>query len=132
MEFSEVLNYILYIVLTVILPVVATYVVNLIKAKIAESNIIAETTRNEDISRLVKDTLCDIMDAVLYVNQTFTDALKQKGEFNEEAQKEAFTMTYNVVMAILTNEAKDYLTEAYGDLSAYITQRIEAEVSLNK
>ena len=74
MEFSEVLNYILYIVLTVILPVVATYVVNLIKAKITESNIIAETTRNEDISRLVKDTLCDIMDAVLYVNQTFTDA----------------------------------------------------------
>ena len=53
MEFSEMLNYVLYVVLTVIMPVVATYVVNLIKAKIKESNIIADATKNEDLSARV-------------------------------------------------------------------------------
>ena len=34
MEFNEMLNNVLYVVLTAILPVVATYLVNLIKVKI--------------------------------------------------------------------------------------------------
>ena len=35
-------------------------------------------------------------------------------------------------MSVLTDEAKKYLSEVYGDLTAYITNKIEAEVSLNK
>jgi hypothetical protein len=73
-----------------------------------------------------------IASCVIATNQTYVENLKKDKMFTAEAQKEAFTMTYNAVMAILTDEAKNYLTEAYGDLSAYITQRIEAEVSLNK
>ena len=46
MEFSEVLNYVLYIVLTAILPVIATYAVNFIKTKIKESNAIINITKN--------------------------------------------------------------------------------------
>ena len=79
MEFSEVLNYILYVVLTVILPVVATYTVNLIKAKIKESNVIADATKNENIAKLIEDALSDVMDAVLYINQIYVDALKSSG-----------------------------------------------------
>ena len=69
MEFSEMLNYILYVVLTVILPVVAKYAVDLIKTKIKESNIIADATKNEDLSKIVEGALSDVMDAVLYINQ---------------------------------------------------------------
>ena len=35
-------------------------------------------------------------------------------------------------MLVLSDDAKEYLTEAYGDLSAYITMKIEAEVNLSK
>jgi hypothetical protein len=35
-------------------------------------------------------------------------------------------------MAVLTDEAKEYLAEAYGDLTAYITTKIEAEVNVSK
>jgi hypothetical protein len=35
-------------------------------------------------------------------------------------------------MNVLTDDAKEYLSEAYGDLNAYITQKIEAEVAFNK
>jgi hypothetical protein len=41
-------------------------------------------------------------------------------------------MTLDAVMNILTDEAKTYLTEAYGDLNAYIVQKIEAEVNMTK
>ena len=60
MEFSEVINYVLYIVLTVIFPVVATYVVNLIKAKIKESDIIADATQNENITKIIENALSDV------------------------------------------------------------------------
>lgn len=35
-------------------------------------------------------------------------------------------------MNILSEEAKKYLNEAIGDLNLYITQKIEAEVNVNK
>jgi hypothetical protein len=41
-------------------------------------------------------------------------------------------MTYNSIMAILTEEAKKCLTEVYGDLTTYISARIEAEVNYMK
>jgi division/cell wall cluster transcriptional repressor MraZ len=52
--------------------------------------------------------------------------------FDVEAQKEAFNMTLNAVMSILSDDAKDYLSEVFGDLNSYITSQIEASVNMNK
>ena len=35
-------------------------------------------------------------------------------------------------MAILSDDAKEYLSMALGDLQTYIANRVEAEVKLNK
>ena len=69
---------------------------------------------------------------VIATNQTYVEALKKQNAFTVEAQKEAFTLTYNAVMAVLTDDAKKYLTAIYGDLTAYITTKIEAEVNISK
>jgi hypothetical protein len=37
-------------------------------------------------------------------------------------------MTFDAVMAVLTEDAKEYLVAIYGDLSAFIAARIESEV----
>ncbi len=132
MEFSEVLNYVLYVVLTVILPVVATYVVNLIKTKIRESNIIAEATKNEDISNLIKDALSDVMDAVLYVNQVYTDSLKASGNFDEAAQKEAFNRAYVEAVNMISDEAKKVINELYGSFDKWLQLKIESSVNMAK
>ena len=73
-----------------------------------------------------------ITDCVIATNQTYVDSLKKQNIFDHEAQKEAFNRTYQSVMSILSEEAKKYLTEAYGDLSAYITAKIESEVNSTK
>ena len=132
MEFSEVLNYCLYIVLTVILPVVSTYAVNLIKTKIKESTVIEEATKNENISNLVKDALSDVMDAVLYVNQTFVDTLKAKGEFTEEAWSEAKAKAYNAAILTISEESKKAITEMYGSFDKWLQLKIESSVNMAK
>lgn len=73
-----------------------------------------------------------ITQCVIATSQTYVDALKAQGKFDLEAQKIAFKKTYDNVMAILTTEAKECLQTALGDLEAYIENKIEAEVALNK
>ena len=78
---------------------------------------------------MIADT---ISACVLATNQTYVEALKKEGSFTAEAQKEAFALTYDAVMSILTEEAKVYLANLYGDVTAYITAKIEAEVNKSK
>ena len=73
-----------------------------------------------------------ITDCVLATNQTYVDELKKQGKFDLEAQKIAFDKTYQAVLNILSADALEYLQESVGDLEAYITGKIEAEVKLNK
>lgn len=132
MEFSEVLNYCLYIVLTVLLPVVATYVINLIKAKIKESNIIADATKNEDLSKIVEGALSDVMDAVLYVNQIYTDSLKASGKFDKAAQEEAFNRAYVEAVNMISEEAQKVITQLYGSFDKWLRLKIESSVNMAK
>ena len=73
-----------------------------------------------------------ITDCVVSTNQTYVDALKAANAFDKEAQKKAFELTYNKIMNVLTEDAKEYLTTIYGDLEIYITTKIESEVKLYK
>jgi hypothetical protein len=41
-------------------------------------------------------------------------------------------MTKNAVLNILSAEAKEVLTEAFGDLNTYVNKQIEASVNVNK
>lgn len=132
MDFQQLINYVLYVVLTVILPVVATYIVNLIKAKIKESTAIEEATKNENMSNLVKNALADVMDAVLYVNQVYTDSLKNRGEFTKEAQEEAFNRAYVEAMNMISDGSKEVIETMYGSFDNWLRLKIEASVNTAK
>lgn len=132
MEFTEMLNYILYIVLTIILPVVARYVVAFIKAKIKESNIIMYATHNEDLSKIVESALSDVMDAVLYINQIYVDSLKSSGKFDKEAQEEAFNRAYVEAMNMISDEAKKVIEGLYGSFDKWLRIKIESSVNMAK
>lgn len=132
MEFNDMLNNVLYVVLTAILPIITTYIVKLIDAKIKESNVIEKATRNEDMSNLVKDALSDVMDAVLYVNQTYVDSLKKSGNFTEESQKEAFNLAYTEAMILISDGAKKAIKEMYGSFDEWLQLKIEASVNMAK
>ena len=129
MEWLPLLYEILQVCVIPLLGVLTAYVVKFINAKSAEiQNKVDNDTADKYIAML-DDTICA---CVIATTQTYVDALKKENAFTKEAQKEAFDLTFNAVMTVLTDDAKKYLSEVYGDLTAYITNKIEAEVSLNK
>ena len=112
-----------------LLGVLTAYLVNYIKAKSLE---LTNKTDSEMADKYIQMLTQTITDCVIATNQTYVEALKKQEAFTKEAQKEAFQKTYDAVMLVLTDDAKDYLAEAYGDLTAYITMKIEAEVNKSK
>lgn len=112
-----------------LLGVLTAFCVKLINAKTAEIVSSKDNELEQKYINMLNDT---ITDCVIATTQTYVEALKKQNAFDGEAQKVAFTMTYNSVVNLLTAEAQKYLTEAVGDLNLYITQKIEAEVNLNK
>ncbi len=132
MEFTQLVQYILYVILTAILPVAAKYTVELIQTKIRESVFIEEAAKTEARSLLIKDALSDVMDAVLYVNQTFVDTLKAKGEFTQSAWEEAKKKAYNAALLTVSEESKKAVACVYGSFDNWLQLKIEASVQAAK
>ena len=140
MDYMEMLQKIFEVCVIPLLGILTTYLVIFIKQK-KES--LAKCARLKNIHLphllytilykkyigLLQDT---IVRCVIATNQTYVEALKNKNAFDKEAQEHAFKMTYDAVMAILTDDAKVYLSNVFGDLEVYITKLIEAEVNVNK
>lgn len=129
MDWLNLLNDIFRLCVVPLLAVLTTYLVNYIKAK---SNELAEKSNNDLEQKYMLMLAETIADCVLATNQTYVEALKNQNAFDKNAQEEAFKKTYESVMAVLSEDAKAYLANAYGDLSIYLTQKIEAEVNKSK
>lgn len=112
-----------------LLGVLTAYFVKWVNVKSAE---LSTKVDNENQAKYLTMLNNTITDCVIATTQTYVDSLKKQGAFDAEAQKVAFSMTYEAVVKLLTDEATEYLNEAVGDLQLYITQKIESEVNLNK
>lgn len=129
MEWLPLLYQILEVCVIPLLGILTAYVVKYINAKSAEiQNKVNNDTADKYIAML-DDT---ISACVIATTQTYVEALKKDNAFTKEAQIEAFNLTFNAVMTVLTDDAKKYLSEIYGDLTTYITNKIEAEVNISK
>ena len=129
MDWLKMLYEILEVCIIPLLGILTVYAVKFIKIK---SDEIAKKVNNDTATKYIDLLATTISDCVVATNQTYVERLKKENAFTAEAQKEAFQLTYEAVMGVLTEDAKTYLTSIYGDLSAYITTKIEAEVNLNK
>lgn len=125
----ELVSQIFEVCIIPLLGVLTAFFVKFVNAKTAE---IATNSKNETEKKYINMLNKTISDCVIATTQTYVDALKKQGAFDAEAQKVAFSMTYEAVVKLLTAEATEYLNEAVGDLNLYITQKIESEVNLNK
>ena len=129
MNWMEMLQKIFEVCIIPLLGILTTYLVMFIRKKTEE---LKETTDNELYKKYMGMLQDTVIRCVLATNQTYVEALKDKNAFDKEAQAQAFKMTYDAIMAILSEEAKEYLAQIVGDLEKYITQLIEAEVKINK
>lgn len=129
MEWLALLYEIFEVCVIPLLGILTVYIVRFIQMKTEELN---SKNKNEILNKYLIMLSDTVVDCVIATNQTYVNSLKAQGKFDLEAQKIAFEMTYNAVIKVLSNDAKEYLTNIYGDLSVYITNMIEAEVNRNK
>lgn len=129
MNWPEIVNTLFQVVLIPLLGVITKYLIEFISTKITEAKGKTDNANIQKYLDLLKNT---VTDCVIATNQTYVDALKDKDAFDAEAQKAAFKMTYESVMGILTDDAKDYLKNILGDMDSYVTSLIEANVNANK
>lgn len=129
MEWMEMAQQIFELVIIPLLVVLSTYFIKFIKAKSNELINRVDNDKHDKYILMLQET---VTDCVLTTTQTYVDALKGQNAFDLEAQKKAFEMTKTAVLAILTDDAKEYLASALGDFDQYLTTLIEAQVQVNK
>ena len=125
----EIVIQIIQVCVIPLLGILTKYLVDYLTAKRNEIN---SKTDNETAQKYTNMIYQTVVDCVIATNQTYVYSLKKSGSFDEAAQKEAFNRTMNAIMTILSDDAKEYITEATGDLNTYLTQLIEAEVNKRK
>ena len=112
-----------------LLGVLTTFIITWLNSK---KQALKQQTNNQLEQKYLDMLDKTITDCVIAMNQTYVNSLKQQGKFDAKAQKKAFTDVYNKVFTILGQDAVEYLNSAVGDLTEYITSKIEKEVSSNK
>ena len=123
------LNQLFELVLIPLIIALGLYAVNFIRVKAAE---LKEKIKGDKEDKYI-DRITEIISAcVITTNQTYVETLKKQGNFNAEAQKEAFNQTKDAVMGMLNEELQNFIAEFFGDINAYLTNQIEATVYYNK
>ena len=119
---SEVLQNVLYAIITAAVPVITGFVCKWL-ASLYENN--RTKIKNETVSVTLERVTDMIVSAVETTTSTYVKSLKAEGLFNAEAQKEAFNKTFEAVTKQLTEDAKKIIVDTYGDVETYITNKIE-------
>ena len=125
MDWLNILNQVFEVCLVPLLGLATTVLVFFVKQKIAESKAKTNSALAEKYLYMLETTIVDCIKAT---NQTYVSALKDKNAFDANAQKEALKLTTEAVTAILSDDAKQYLTHFVGDLDAMIQEKIEANI----
>lgn len=129
MDWMELLSKIFELCIIPLIGILTSYLIAFIRMKKTE---LVNKTEDEKAQKYLDMIGETVIDCVLTTNQTYVDSLKAQGKFDVEAQKIAFQKTYDMVIKFLSAEAKDYIAEVYGDVTEYLTSKIEAQVNLSK
>ena len=129
MDWFEILTQLFQIVIFPLLGAITLYLISLIHAKKKE---LQDKINNEKFKKYLDMLDETITSCVIATTQTYVQSLKEQGKFDAEAQKTALNKTFSAVMAILSEDAKQYLQEGISDLEGYILNKIENDVATTK
>lgn len=112
------INDVLYMALTVALPMVLRYVFQFVSAKVADSK--------------YSNALNCVFSAVEYVNQTFVDSLKKSGCFDAMAQEAALKAAKDAALEVMDASTKKWLEKTFVNMDEWLTIQIESAVKAVK
>lgn len=121
----EIVKDLLYILITAAVPVLTAYVCKFLYTKWTEGK---EKIANDKVANTLDSVINMVLDVVEATNQTFVDELKKKGAFTEETALEAFNISKQKALDMLSEDAASVISTVYGDVDVYLDTLIEATV----
>ena len=129
MDYQEILNNIIYTLITTLLPLLITYIVLIAKNRLKE---MTNKIENEETREALQRLNSLIGDAIIDTTNNFTIKLKEEGKWTNETAQEALEKSLETVKAQLTEDMKIMITEKYNDLEAYLKAQIIAMYEKDK
>jgi hypothetical protein len=84
--------------------------------------------KNEETRNTIEEVNQIVTSNVAYVFQTYVDNLKKKDKFDDKAQNYALRYAQEKILNELSEVAKEYILEHYGDINGWITTQIESTI----
>lgn len=84
--------------------------------------------KDKKMAQMLSDIFGIITDVVMEIFQTYVEALKKSGKFDEAAQIMAKDKAMEKIMTRLSDTMKEYIEEHYGDIRAWISEQIEVAI----
>lgn len=129
MDWNEVLDIVIRVIIVPIIPLLAVYLKILLQTKIDE---IKAKTDNQNLKKQLDIARDVLSECVTDTTETYVKSLKEQGEFGTEAQKIALEKTKIKFLTIISDGTKTALETAYGDYTKWIEISIESLVKANK
>lgn len=121
----ELFQTLVYAVLTTILPIITTYVIKILRAKLTQIRYNSMESAHADWIYRATDIVENI---VLQVQQTFVDTLKKEGKFTPDTAKEAKDKAIALANDLIADEIKDVINNVYGSFDSWLDIQIEKSV----
>ena len=118
MNINQIIGIVIVLILLPLIAYLLSVAVSYMKAK-------AENIQNQTVKDIVLDAIDTVEQSVLYVMQTYVDALKRGGTFTKEAQQAAFEKAAERARELITDEVKAMISATYGDFDKVRANKTE-------
>ena len=126
---QDILQMIIYAVITGAGVVVVKKILDFANSKIDEVQATTKLSEYEKLNKLIDQAQGIVENVVMSVNQVFVNTLKAEGRFDKESAEIAKNTAVDKATELLTEEAVNAIEKIYGNLDVYLDVTIEALVS---
>lgn len=126
---DELLQTLIYAVVTTGLPLLIAYVISYLKATRNEK---LQNIENTYITETITQATDIIMSVVDQVAMTYVDDLKKAGTFTLDKQDEALEKALTQAKELMNDDVSELVIEKYNDLDTWIRTQIESYLKVTK
>lgn len=125
---QNILNILLYVIITGAGVVIINEVMDFINAKIDEIQTNTQISKYDGLNRVIDQVQIVVTTVVQSVNQTFVDDLKKAKKFTKESATEAKNKALEMAKELITEETANAIEQVYGNIDIYLDSLIENTV----
>lgn len=132
MDFSSLVNEIIYVLVVAILPILTKYIVDALKSYAEAKAIEANNNEQFQIADMISNAEETVTTIVIALNQTVVETAKQNGTWNEITAEEVKQAAIDTATRMIADSSKLAISSIYNSFSQWLNVQIEKTVNENK